>query len=165
VRLRPHCQHVSEANEYAVNHTHRLYPRTHWYAENALVYICYIYTYIYIYIYIPTASGKPATMPSPGCVCVCVCAHALSVCVCVCVCVFVCPHVLGRCSDASCHRCIRRVTNSNDASIHSSIHQCIQCVRCGSFDILLRYFSICCAVVLLISGWVLVSFCQSRGPF
>ena len=109
----------------------------------------------------PTAFGKPATVPFPGCVC----SHALGVCVCVCVCVFVCPHVLGRCNDALFHRCIRRFTDSSDASIHSSIHQCIKRVRCGSFVILFRYFSICCAVVVLISGLFWVSFCQSRRPF
>ena len=66
--------------------------------------------------------------------------------------VCVCPRMLGRCNDASFHRCIRRFTDSNDASIHSSIHQCIKCVRCGSFAIPFQYFSICCAVVVLISG-------------
>ena len=87
------------------------------------------------------------------CVCVFSCARG------VCVCVFVCPHALGRCNDALFHRCIRRFTDSSDASIHSSIHQCIKCVRWGSFVILFRYCSICCAVVLLISGLFLVSFC------
>ena len=124
----------------------------------------------------PTAFGKPATVPSPGCVC----SHALGVCVCVCVrvcvcvCVFVCPHVLGRCNDASFHRCIRRFTDSNDASNHSLIHQCIKCVRCGSLVILFRYFSLCCAVVWLISrvgfgvilsvpGSIVMSFWCLRG--
>ena len=101
--------------------------------------------------------GPPMMMQAPG---VCV-----FVCVCVCVCVFVCPHVLGRCNDALFHRCIRRFTDSSDASIHSSIHQCIKRVRCCSVVILFRYFSICCAVAVLISGLFLVSFCQSRGPF
>ena len=80
-------------------------------------------------------------------------------------CVFVCPHMLGRRNDASFHRCICRFTDSTDVSIHSSIHECIKCVRCGSFVILSRYFAMCCAVLLLISGLILVSFCQFGGPF
>ena len=113
----------------------------------------------------PTAFGKPATVPSPGCVY----SHVLGVCVCVCVCVFVCPHVLGRCNDASFHRCISRFTDSTDVSIHSSIHQCIECVRCGSFVILCQYFSILlCScfvnigvdfcVILLVLGSIFTSF-------
>ena len=73
--------------------------------------------------------------------------------------------MLGRCNDASFHRCIRRFTDSTDVSIHSSIHECIKCVRCGSFVILFRYFAICCAVVLVISGLIWVSFCQFGVPF
>ena len=84
-------------------------------------------------------------------------------------CVCVCPHVLGRCNDALFHRCISRFTDSTDVSIHSSIHQCIECVRCGSFVILSQYFSILLCrcfvnigvefgVILLVWGSILTLF-------
>ena len=52
-----------------------------------------------------------------------------------------------------------------DVGSLARLHQCNKCTRCGNFVSLFRYFPICCAVVLLISGLILVSFCQSRGSF
>ena len=112
---------------------------------------------IHIYIY-PTAFGKPATVPSPGCVY----SHVLGVCVCVCVCVCVssCAASMQRCIISSMHESIQRMSRL--------ILRFISVSNASDVVVLLSsasIFQFCCAVVLLISGLILVSCCWFWGQF
>jgi hypothetical protein len=118
---------------------HDQVPGTIWYlARSGIWYLVSIYIYISIYIYTYISNCLRQTRHRAlARVCVSSCAK------CVCVCV------------SSCARCV-----------------CVCVSSCAVFKRTMSWFchhflhdAICCAVILSISGLILVSFCQSRGSF
>ena len=89
-------------------------------------------------------------------------------CVCVCVCVCVCLCVLMCWVDATMHRFIDALVDSPIQRMSRFILRFISVSNASDVVVLLSsasIFQFCCAVVLLISGLILVSFCWFWGQF